>query len=144
MVQVQTYPKFSSRQRFFNIVHYLLHLSSGAAKQLNVALAQDLLVLFQSILSVFFTGEKHKGVTSGPSIRVFDEEQALGAVCDRALWTDEGQHFLGCGGKRQATHADNHLVLLGQELGHLIRCTWYSARTVNLQIQRIPDQTPES
>lgn len=80
-------------------------------------------MLLQSVLSVLLAGEQHEGVAGGPSVGVLDEEQALSAVGDRGLRAEEGQHFLGRGGERQATHADDHLVLLGQELGHLIRCS---------------------
>lgn len=102
---------------------YLLHLSRSTSKQLDIPLPKDLLVLFQGILGILFTREEHKGVASGPSIRVLDEEQTLSTICNRTLWTKEGQHFLGCGRERQPPHADNHLVLFGQELSHLIRCT---------------------
>lgn len=101
---------------------YLLHLCGRAPKQLDVALPQDLFVLLEGVLGVLLAREKHKGVAGGPPVRVLDKEQALGAVCDRALWAQEGQHILGRGREWQAPHADDHLVLLGQELGHLIRC----------------------
>ena len=107
---------------------YLLHLSRGAPKQLDVALPQDLLVLLQGVLGVLLAREKHEGVAGGPSVRVLDKEQTLVAVCDRALGAEEGQHFLGCGGERQPPHTDYHLVLFGQELGHLVGRTW-SQRT---------------
>lgn len=101
---------------------YLLHFGSRTSKQLDVALPQDLFVLFEGVLGVLLTREKHKSVAGGPPVGVLDKEQALGAVCDRALWAQEGQHILVSGCERQAPHADDHLVLLGQELGHLIRC----------------------
>lgn len=100
---------------------YLLHLSCSTSKQLDISFPQDLLVLLQGVLGVFFAGEEHKSVASRPSVRVLDKEQALWAICDWALGTEEGQHFLGCGNKRQPSHTDNHLVLFGQELGHLVR-----------------------
>lgn len=104
---------------------YLLHLSCSTTKQLDIALPQDLLVLLQGILGVLFTREEHKGIASGSSIRVLDKEQTLSTICNRALWTKEGHHFLGCGGEWQPPHTDNHLVLFGQELCHLVRCTWF-------------------
>lgn len=100
---------------------YLLHFGSRTSEQLDVALPQDLFVLLQGVLGVLLTGEQHKSVAGGPPIGVLDKEEALCAVCDRALWAQEGQHILGRGGERQAPHADDHLVLLGQELGHLVR-----------------------
>lgn len=103
---------------------YLLHLGRSTPKQLNITLPQDLLVLLQGILGVLFTGEEHKGIASGPSVRVLDKEQTLRTICNWALGTKEGQHFLGCGSERQPPHTDNHLVLFGQELGHLIRSAW--------------------
>lgn len=103
---------------------YLLHLSRSAPEQLDVPLPQDLFVLLQGILGVFFTGEEHKGIAGGPSVRVLDKEQTFATICDRALGTKEGQHLLGCGGERQPPHTDNHLVLFGQELGHLVRRAW--------------------
>lgn len=109
---------------------YLLHFGSRTPKQLDVALPQDLLVLFESVLGVLLAGEKHKSVAGGPSIGVLDKEQALGAICDRTLWAQEGQHILGRGRERQAPHADDHLVLLGQELGHLIRCACSRRTTI--------------
>lgn len=69
---------------------YLLHLSRSTPKQLDVALPQDLLVLLQSVLGVLFTREKHKGVASGPSVRVLHKEQTLIAICDWALGAEEG------------------------------------------------------
>lgn len=92
-------------KRLSPIIHaaertYLLHLSRCASKQLYVALPQNLLVLFQGVLSVFFTREEHKGVAGGPSVGVLDEEQALGVVCNWALWAEEGQHLLGRGSER--------------------------------------------
>lgn len=110
---------------------YLLHLGRSAAEQLDVALPQDLLVLLQRILGIFFTGEEHKGITGGPTVGVLDEEQTLCAICNRALGTKEGQHLLGRGGERQPPHTDDDLVLFGQELGHLVGCTC-SQRTVGL------------
>lgn len=101
---------------------YLLNFGSGTSKQLDVALPQDLLVLLEGVLGVLLTREKHEGVASGPPIGVLDKEQPLVAVCDRALWAQEGQHILGCSGEWQAPHANDHLVFLGQELGHLIGC----------------------
>lgn len=101
-----------------------MHLSRSAPKQLNIALPKDLLVLLQGILGVLFTGEKHKGITGGSTVRVLDEQQTLGAVCNRALWTEEGQHLLGRGSEGQPSHPNDHLVLFGEELGHLVRRTW--------------------
>lgn len=109
---------------------YLLHFGSRTSEQLDVALPQDLLVLFQGVLGVLLTGEQHESVASGPPIGVLDKQQALGAVCDRALGAQEGQHVLGRGCEGQAPHADDHLVLLGQELGHLIRRACGRGRTI--------------
>lgn len=100
---------------------YLLHFGGRTSKQLDVALAQDLFVLLEGVLGVLLTREKHESIAGGPSVGVLDKEQALGVVCDRALRAQEGQHILGRGREWQATHADDHLVLLGQELGHLVR-----------------------
>lgn len=100
---------------------YLLHFGSCASKQLDVALPQDLLMLLEGVLGVLLAREEHESVAGGPPVGVLDKEQALGAVCDRALRAQEGQHILGRGCEWQAPHADDHLVLLGQELGHLIR-----------------------
>lgn len=105
-------------------VSYLLHLGSSTSEQLDIPLPQDLLVLFEGILGVLFAGEKHKGVARGPSVRVLDKEQTLIAICNWALRTEEGQHFVGRGCEWQAPHADDDLVLFGQKLGHLIGCTW--------------------
>lgn len=79
---------------------YLLDFSCCTSKQLDIPLPQDLLVLFEGVLSIFLTREKHKGVAGGPSVRVLDKEQPLGAICDWALWAQEGQHVLGCGRER--------------------------------------------
>lgn len=111
---------------------HLLHLGGRAAEQLDVPLPQDLFVLLQRILSVFFTGEKHKGITGGPSVGVLDEEETLGAICDGALGTEERQHLLCRGREGQPSHTDDHLVLLGQELGHLVRSTWRRRRGATL------------
>lgn len=105
-----------------------MHLRCSTPKQLDIALPQDLLVLLQGILGVLFTREEHKGIAGGSSIGVLDKEQTLRTVCDGALRAEEGQHFLGCGGEGQAPHTDYHLVLFGQELGHLVRRAW-SQRT---------------
>lgn len=105
-------------------IFYLLHLSCSTPKQLNIPLPQDLLVPLQSVLGILFTREEHKGIASGTAIRVLDKQQTVGTICDWALRTEEGQHFLGCGSEWQPSHTDNHLVLFGQELGHLVGCTW--------------------
>lgn len=103
---------------------HLLHLSRSTPKQLDIPLPQDLLVLLQGVLGVLFTREKHKGIASGPSIRVLDKEQTLSIIRHWALWTEERKHFLWCRGERQPPHTDYHLVLFGQELGHFVWCTW--------------------
>ena len=116
-----TYNKTCSSKRSQT---HLLHLSRSTPKQLDIPLPQDLLVLLQGVLGVLFTREKHKGIASGPSIRVLDKEQTLSIIRHWALWTEERKHFLWCGGKRQPPHTDYHLVLFGQELGHFVWCTW--------------------
>lgn len=78
-------------------------------------------MLFQSVLGVFLASKQHKGVTRGPSIRIFNKEQPLGAISHRALRAQKAQHILMSGGKGQAPHADDYLILFGQELCYLVR-----------------------
>lgn len=76
---------------------YLLHLCCSAPKQLNITLPEDLFVFLQRILGILFTGKEHKSVTSGSPIWVLNKQETLGAICNWALRTKEGQHVLWCG-----------------------------------------------
>ena len=87
-------------------------------------------MLAQGVLSVLLTGEQHKGVARRPAVGVLDEEQALGAVRHGALGAQEGEHVLGRSREGEPPHADDHLVLLGQKLGHLVGCACGGQRLV--------------
>ena len=101
---------------------HLLHFRSRAPEELDVSFTQQVLMLPQGVLSIFLTGEEHKSISRRPTIRIGDEEDAFLSPGDGAMLSEEGDHFLGGGCERKPPHADDDLIFLGEELGHLIGC----------------------
>lgn len=77
-------------------------------------------MLPQGILSILLTSKEHKSISSRSAIWIGDEQDAFLSSSDGAMLSEEGYHLLRGGCERQAPHADNDLIFLGEELGYLI------------------------
>lgn len=101
---------------------YLLDLSCSTAKQLDVSLAQDLFVLLQGILGIFFTGKENERIPRGTPIWILYKQKSLHPVRHWAVRPQETQNILRSCSERKPPHSDNHLVLFRKKLSNLIGC----------------------